>query len=273
MRLGVEAGKETLAVAMEHGVRGVPISAEALVRDGVEATLAPLRAQGLAPCQVGAFGYNPLHPDKDHLARQRALLEQAIPLAAATGCPYLVICGGNYHPSGFGDGDARNFTSSALDEAAAELAPVLALTERHGASLVVEPYLKTAVSTPERFVALQARCGSPALKVTLDVANFYTYDDMWRATESARHAVALLGPHTGIVHIRDLALAPGFHIHIGLCPLGAGPTDWDTILPLIAPYVPGDAWVVLEHVKDAEEARVSLAHLRGVVTRTGLALA
>ena len=43
MRLGLEAGKDTLDLAVELGIRGVPISADRLVQDGVQATLAPLR--------------------------------------------------------------------------------------------------------------------------------------------------------------------------------------------------------------------------------------
>ena len=50
MRLGLEAGKDTHDLAVELGIKGVPISAEQLVRDGVEATLAPLRARGLQVC-------------------------------------------------------------------------------------------------------------------------------------------------------------------------------------------------------------------------------
>ncbi len=145
MRLGLDAGANTLDLAVELGIRGVPISAEQLVRDGVEATLAPLRERGLQVCQIGAFGFNVLSTDRAKQARQQAILEQAIPLAAATGCPYIVICGGNYHRSGFGAGDARNFTDAALDEIAAGLAPLLALAEQHGVRLSIEPYLKTAI--------------------------------------------------------------------------------------------------------------------------------
>ena len=105
MRLGLEAGKDTLDLAVELGIRGVPISADALVKEGVEATLAPLRARGLEVCQIGAFGYNPLSSDTERQAAQTALLEQAIPLAPETGCTYITICGGNRHPSGFGAGD------------------------------------------------------------------------------------------------------------------------------------------------------------------------
>ncbi|NJN82712.1 MAG: hypothetical protein HC802_10855 [Caldilineaceae bacterium] len=41
MKLGLEAGQATLDIAVDHGVRGAPISAADLVANGVEATLAP----------------------------------------------------------------------------------------------------------------------------------------------------------------------------------------------------------------------------------------
>ena len=150
MRLGIEAGPHTIAAAVELGVSGVPVTAEALVRDGVAATLAPLRAQGLSVCQIGAFGFNPLAIDPV----QADVLERVIPLASATGCPYIVINGGNFHPSGFGAADARNFTDAALEQVARVLAPFVRQAERCGARLSIEAYLKTAIGSPEKFLAL-----------------------------------------------------------------------------------------------------------------------
>lgn len=63
MRLGVEVGKHTHDVAVGHGIRGVPISADQLVNAGVAETLAPLNERGLQVCQIGAFGFNPLSVD------------------------------------------------------------------------------------------------------------------------------------------------------------------------------------------------------------------
>jgi sugar phosphate isomerase/epimerase len=127
MRLGLEAGEHTLDLAVEQGVRGAPIAMESLVEQGVEAALAPLRERGIEVCQIGAFGYNPLSIDAEAQAEKAEILAQAIPLAAETGCPYLVICGGNYDPSGFGAGDRRNFTGAALDLVADALAPMVTL--------------------------------------------------------------------------------------------------------------------------------------------------
>lgn len=272
MRLGFEAGAHTLDLAVELGISGVPISAEALVREGVDAALAPLRARGLRVCQIGAFGFNVLSTDAAKQARQRALLEQAIPLAAATGCPYLVICGGNYHPSGFGAGDTRNFTEAALDEIAAGLRSLLALAEQHGVRLSIEPYLKTAIYSAERFVALWERLKSPALCANLDVTSLYDYADLWEPTAKVRRTCAGLAGHYGLVHIKEIALAEGFHIHAGLAPLGQGPTDWAEVLRLAAPHVPADSWVILEHVATPEEARASVALLRAAAAQAGVAL-
>lgn len=272
MRLGLEAGKHTLDLAVEQGIKGVPISAEQLVNDGVAATLAPLHERGLDVCQIGAFGYNPLSTDRERQKKQKAILEQAIPLAPETGCIYIVICGGNYHPSGFAAGDRRNFTEETLDEVARELAPMVALAEQHKVKLSIEPYLKTAVNTPERFLALQEKVGSDALRVNIDVTSLYGYWDLWDPTATVRHVCTALAGHYGLGHIKEVALAEGFHIHAGLAPLGEGTTDWTEVLRLMAPHVPEDSWVILEHVQTPEEARSSLALLRTAAEKAGVRL-
>lgn len=278
MRLGLEAGKYTLDLAVELGIGGVPVSAGELVEEGVEATLAPLRARGLQVCQIGAFGYNPLSTDRERQAEQAALLEGVLPLAAETGCPYVVINGGNYHPSGFGAGDARNFTDRALDEVAEALAPMLALAERHGAKLSIEPIVKSAIYSPERFLALHARVAraggaADALRVNVDPTSLYDYWDLWDSRETVRHVCMALAGHYGLGHVKEVALAEGFHIHAGLAPLGAGNTDWAEMLRLMAPHMPEDSWLILEHVATPEEGRNSLNILRIAAEEAGVELA
>jgi sugar phosphate isomerase/epimerase len=277
MRLGLEAGKHTVDLAVELGIGGVPISAGPLVEDGVEATLAPLRARGLQVCQIGAFGYNPLSTDRQRQAQQAALLEGVIPLAAETGCPYVVINGGNYHPSGFGAGDARNFTDRALDEVAEALAPMLALAERHGAKLSIEPILKSAIYSAESFVALHARVAraggaADALRVNVDPTSLYDYWDLCDSRETVRHVCTALAGHYGLGHVKEVALAEGFHIHAGLAPLGAGNTNWAEMLRLMAPHMPEDSWLILEHVATPEEGRNSLDILRAAAAEVGVSL-
>jgi sugar phosphate isomerase/epimerase len=273
MRLGLEAGKDTLDLAVELGIKGVPISADALARQGVEATLAPLRARGLEVCQIGAFGYNPLSSDAERQAGQATRLEKVIPLAPETGCTYITVCGGNRHPSGFGAGNPYNYTDAALDDVARALAPLLALAERHGVKLTIEAYLKTAVYSAERFLALQARVGSDALRCNVDVTSLYDYWDLWDPREKVERTCAALAGHYGLGHLKEVALAEGFHIHAGLAPLGQGPTDWAQVLRLMDAHLPDDSWAILEHVSTPAEARASVALLRAAAAEVGVELA
>lgn len=272
MRLGLEAGEHTLEIAVEQAISGVPISADQLVRDGVAATLEPLKSRGLSVCQIGAFGFNPLSTDHARQSEQTAILQRAISLASETGCPYIVINGGNYHPSGFLAGDRRNFGDDALDEVARVLEPMLKLAEQHSVKLSIEPYLKTAINSPERFLMLKAKVGSEALVVNIDVTSLYDYQDMWKPEKKIEHICTALAGHYGLCHLKGVALAEGFHIHINLAPITEDCTDWAQVIKLVSRHLSGDSWVILEHVASPEEARASIAYLRSLGQQVGVTL-
>jgi sugar phosphate isomerase/epimerase len=272
LRLGIEAGSLTSEIALEQGIRGVPISADQLVADGVQATLAPLKAKGLGVCQIGAFGFNPLSSDTTAQEFQKGLLAKAIPLAADTGCPYIVINGGNYHPSGFWAGDARNHTSQALQRVSEELEPFVRMAEQYGARLSIEPYLKTAISSTERFLELKKLLSSDALRVNVDVTSLFAYHELFDPDPAVDHICTTLAGHYGLVHIKDIGLKEGFHIHIELAPLGTTPIDWAKFFKLVAPHLPSDSWVILEHVAALDEARNSLRILRQAAEKAGICL-
>lgn len=271
--LSLDAGGNVYDVAVEHGIKGVPISAEQLVNQGIDETLAPLQERGLKVCQIGAFMFNVLNSDADAQAKQAATLEKVIPLAADTGCPYIVINGGNFHPSGYGAGDARNFTDAALDKVAERLKPYLEAAEKHGAILSIEAYLKTAINSPESFLKLKEKVGdTDALRCNIDVTSLYDYHDLWDPTHKAKHICTTLAGHYGLVHLKGIVLKDGFHIHAELAPITEDPTDWAQVLQLIAPHIPDDSWVILEHVASVEEAHTSLGYLHEIATNTGIVL-
>ena len=136
------------------------------------------------------------------------------------------------------------------------LDPLLAMATDHGAKLSVEPYLKTAVSSPERFLALREAIAIPdALVCNVDVTSFYDFRDYAAPADRCRAVCEGLAGHYGLCHVKDIGLNDGFHLHMGLAPLGTSPTDWAEVLRLMAPHMPEDSWLILEHVSDAAEAR------------------
>lgn len=268
MRLGIEAGSHTLDVARAHGIKGVPIYIDQLIDNGVDATLRPLQEQGLSICQIGAFGFNPLLPSEAEAEK----LNQAIEMATDTGCPYIVINGGNYHTSGFLHADARNFTDEALQTIATYLTPFVEKAEKHGVRLSIEPYLKGAIGTPERFLTLKQLVSSNALRINVDVTSFYDYRAMWDPAPVVENACKTLAGHYGLGHIKDLVLNEGFHIHVDLAPLGSSRTDWAQVLSLMASHMPEDSWLILEHVSTQEEAVSSLQALYDAASQAGVEL-
>lgn len=269
MRLGIEAGSETLSIAVQENISGVPIFLDQLLQDGVDKTLAPIQENGLEVCQIGAFGFNPLAPDAQMQEATRQL-EQGISIAAQVKCPYITITGGNYHPSGFLAGDPRNHDEATLGIIATRLKPVLAIAEAHEVKLTIEPYLKAAINSPEQFLKLKGLLGSDALRINIDVTSLYDYQDMLNPSPKVTHICQQLAGHYGLVHIKDVVLKEGFHIHIDLAPLGSSPTDWSHFLSLVAPHIPKDSWLILEHVANAEEARQSLLILKNAADKAKL---
>ncbi len=273
MKLGLMAGPATNSLAIELGARGVPLPVNALAQKGPEAALAPLADAGLEVCQIAAFGFNPLSPERDKQEQQRAMLEKAIPMAPDTGCNVVVVNGGNYHPSGFMNGHADNFTDEAIDAAARGLEPMVKLAEEHGVIMAVEPMVHAVVCTPERFLKLKEKVGSDALTVNLDICNFLTYADMWRPTEATKHICETLAGHYALVHCKDLAVTTGVHVHIDETPLGTGVMDWEAALPYVARDLPEDGYFIYEHVKTPEDARTGVKLLWDLAEKLGLRFA
>lgn len=272
MRLAIEAGPETAAAAEKLGIKGVPIDGGALLEKGVAATLAPLQEKGFVPCQVGAFFLNSLSPDAK--AREEAIgrMQRLIPLAAEAGCPWIAFPAGSCQPDTFGGADPRNLSAKALDTAAEALAPLARLAEQHHVKLTLEPHIRSVIATPERAAALCAKVGSPALRITFDVSNFYDFLDLLDPTEMIERCGKALKPWCGLVHLKEVVVTDGFHLHAGLAPMGKGRTDWTQVLSEAAPGFPADSWVLVEHCSGLDEAVSSVTLVRAAAAAAGLTL-
>jgi sugar phosphate isomerase/epimerase len=272
MRLGLEAGEYTHELAKRLGIKGVPVSVNELVEKGPEDAVEPLRKKGLEICQIGAVGYNPLGPDKEAAKAQRSLIEKAIPMAAAVGCPLIAISCGSYASSPYGGFSPDNFTDRAIDDMAKALDPLLSSADAHGAVISIEAYIKGVVNTPESFDKLFTRCGSSALKINLDITSQYDLLDLIDPRPLCAAAIPKFKGKTGIVHIKGIALEEGFHIKAGLAPITEDPTDWELVLEETAKVVDDGTWVLLEHVLSEEEGEKSVSHLRDIASRLGINL-
>lgn len=272
MKLGLEAGSETIDLAVELGIQGVPITASDLVTQGVDATLEPLTSKRLQPCQIGAFGFNPLSSDAQAVQRESEVLRQALELAPDTGCAYVVIGPGNHHPSGFSHYDPRNFEPAALEGMAESLKPFVDLAEAKGVKLAIEPYLKGVINGVESFLALKDKLPSDALRANVDPSSLYDFHQALDPASTVDAVCTGLAGAYGLVHLKEIGVEKGFHLKMGLTPIGDGHTDWAMLLGLVAAHVPGDSWVILEHCLSAEEARQNRARILDAADQAGVTL-
>jgi len=265
MRLGLDAGQDTISIAVELNIRGVPIAGEGLVQNGVRATLAPLNKHGLEPCQVGAFGYNPL-ADKNCNGQ----LSQIIPLAKEAGCRHIAIGPGNYHPSGFGHYDTRNFQENAIDLYAQSLRPMVELAQKHDVVLTIEAYLKGVVCSADTFKRLHAMIGSDHLRCNIDPSSLYAgLHDFLNPMPLVTRTIADLAQHVGLVHLKEVAVEEGFHLKMSLAPIGSGHTDWAELLACVDPHLPEDSWVIIEHCASPGEASKSVDIITRAAAQAG----
>jgi sugar phosphate isomerase/epimerase len=248
-------------IAQALQVDGVSLNAADLVAaDGPE-RLAALRAVRLEPCQIAAYGFNPLSPDAAEQGRQEQLLAAAIPRVPATGCLDLVVNGGNRHPSGYAGSHRDNFTESVLDEIAVQLEPWVARCEAAGVNLTIEPHVQCAINTPERFLQLKSRLCSRRLMVTLDLCNFLSFAELWHPAARLLRICEQLQGHYTSVHLKNLGAQPGTHLHVNEVPFLEGHVDWAPVLKAIRQASPG-AYLILEKVKTEQEAEIGIGAIR-----------
>lgn len=271
IQIGIDAASSSIPFGREHGVRGVPLSSTLIAQEGGEKAAAPIREAGLRVCQINAMGYNPLHPDKDTRKEQRDRVRRVLSEVKQLGCPYVSINGGNYHPSGFLHGDRRNFGNAALEDLARELEPLLSEAKQQGAYITLEPYVKGAIFSADRYLALEMLLGSQAdrLRINLDVSSLYDLHALLDPEPFCEALCTALTGKIGLIHVKDIKLEEGFHIHANLAPVTEGPTNWEQVLDLSLPQLAANSWLILEHVQSTEEAARSLSHLREILNRLG----
>ena len=272
MRLGIDAGASSIEFAQAYGVAGVPVSSRALKEQGVQSALKPIRDAGLEVCQINAMGYNPLHPDDNARAASRETVFNAFEVSGDVGCPWVSINAGNHHSTGFLDGDKRNFGEAALESIARELEPLLRAAEKADAYLSLEPYIKGAVFSSDRFLSLRRilGAGSERLRINLDVTSFYDLHALIDPDPLCDKLCYDLKDFIGLIHVKEVRLNESFHIHADLAPVTEGPTDWERVLRRAMPSAPVDSWVIVEHVQSGEEAQRSIGHISNICDRFGL---
>ncbi|WP_284946685.1 sugar phosphate isomerase/epimerase family protein [Acidisoma cladoniae] len=202
--------------------------------------------------------YNMIHPDE--AVRARGLRQLGVVIAAAShlGIPLVTLCTGTRDAEDQWRHHQNNADPSAWHDLVTEMAKALALAERFGVDLGIEPEPSNVVTS-----ALDARrliddMASPRLRVVLDPANLFETATAEAAAALVRDAVERLGARIAMAHAKDRAA-------IGrLVPVGHGIVDFADFVARLRGV--GFDGPLVAHGLSAEEAPAVARYLRAVTT-------
>lgn len=252
MRLGIFARtfagpglEETLDAVADAGFRTLQFNPA--LAGGAPVRVRELAARrGLTIAAVSGT-YNMAHPDPAFRADGLRRLERIIAAAPALGTSCVTLCTGTRDATDMWRGHRDNGTPEAWADLRAGLAAALAVAERHGVTLGVEPEHHNVVHDAAAARRLLSELASPRLKVVIDPANLFPRG-LGRQAATLHTAFALLGDDLVLAHAKDVREDGS------VVAAGRGDLDYDLYVSLLD-QAPGDVPLLLHGLTEAELPR------------------
>ena len=197
-----DAGYATVQFNMSClGLAAMP---DAVPPGAAESVAAAARAIGVSVAALSGT-YNMIHPDPAVRQEGRRRLEILATSCAAIGTGLITLCTGTRDPHDQWRGHPDNAGPEAWCDLLAEMEKALAIAERHGVELGVEPELANVVDSATRARALLDEMASARLRIVLDPANLFEVAGREERRRLVEEAVDLLGCDLAMAHAKDRA--------------------------------------------------------------------
>lgn len=264
--------RDLAALGISAVVTHFAVPHETLVGAPGERVRAVLADAGLRIVQAAGCNANLVHPDPAARADALARLRVSLAAARALGAEMVLTGCGSRHLSFFYGPSPENYlpeTRALLIESLHRAAP---LAEEAGVVLALECHVLTTLDTPEHIRAILDAVGSSWVRANFDPVNLLgDLPSLYQNGDFIRRTIAQLAPHyVACAHVKDIAPAPAFVLHLDEVPPGEGLLDFDAFFDACAALGDGAALVV-EHLP-AEQVPVALAFVRRGAARRGIVL-
>ena len=230
------------------------------------------RDAGLGLAQMGV-GYSECLFDPDPAVRAaiQASIARGLAVAGELDAGVVLIRTGSLSPTGSYSPSPRNHEPGCLDTLIGELRTVAAAAESAGITVVVETHNLTILGTPEINRRVIDAVGSPRLGVVMDFVNhFQSLEQVYASTDRINHIFDLMGPVAPVGHIKDLATADGFVVHLNEAAPGEGCLDLHTAVRRWEALAP-DRYLLVEHLPD-ERIPTAVANVQRIAAEAGVAI-
>lgn len=173
----------------------VPPGTAAAIRDAAART-------GVEIAAISAT-YNMIHPDRAVRTRGHASLERIAAVAREVGSPLLTLCTGTRDPDDQWRHHPDNASSEAWRDLVESMTFAIAIADRYGVDLGIEPELANVVDSAQKARALIDAVGSPRLRIVLDPANLFEIETVERQRTIVADGIALLAGRIAMAHAKD----------------------------------------------------------------------
>lgn len=208
------------------------------------------RSAGVSIHSIGVYT-NLIHPEESERKANLAYFDAMMRIGDAMDVHTFITEAGHYHSDTPEPAVAHHFQEPVWNQMVATGKELAELAERHGATVLFEPFFRGFLATAKRMRLYLQEVGSPRIRALLDPANLLEANDLEEMFDQ-------LGPWIDCLHAKDRKL----HVDRGV-PAGQGDLDYPKFVALAAKRTP-KAPLILEYVgpKDYKQA---LAHLRGAI--------
>lgn len=208
------------------------------------------RSVGVSIHSIGVYT-NLIHPEEAERKANLAYFDAMMRVGEAMDVHTFITEAGHYRSDKPEPSVAYHFQEPVWNQMVATGKQLAELAERHGATVLFEPFVRGFLATAKRTRLYLEEVGSPRIRALLDPANLLEANDLEEMFNQ-------LGPWIDCLHAKDRKL----HVDRGV-PAGQGDLDYPKFVALAAKRTP-KAPLILEYVgpKDYKQA---LAHLRGAM--------
>jgi sugar phosphate isomerase/epimerase len=227
---------------------GVDLNDSARIRDISRA----FAKHDVVIAEVGRW-VNLLDADPAKRAANLKTVTDGLALAEAIGARCCVDIAGSFsHTSWFGP-DPKNLSKEFFDAAVENARTIIDAVKPSRAKFTYEVMGWALPDSPDSYLAMIKAIDRPAFGVHLDPCNLVNSPTKYyRNAELLDECFDKLGPWIVSCHAKDLTWDVEMNVHFREVPLGTGTIDYTRYLRRLA-ALPGDATLMIEHMKDKAE--------------------
>ncbi|MDL2288509.1 sugar phosphate isomerase/epimerase [Oscillospiraceae bacterium OttesenSCG-928-F05] len=222
-------------------------------------------AAGVAIAAVNGT-FNMAEADGAKRAEDLRRFEEIVRACGALGCGIVTLCTGSRNRESMWRWSPENDSADAWETVRETVEAAVAIAEKYGVTLGVEPEASNVVNSPERARKLLDSVGSPRLKIIFDPANLFQAGEALpqNVRPVLERAFDLLGGDICLAHGKDITPGEG----LAFTSAGRGIVDFAFLFEKLrqADYTGG---IILHGMKREEEFAESVAHIRKTLALSG----